>query len=1629
MQPFVWTNRILVLIMTFSLTGTSCVAQKRIVPPKEGEQFHQQSAKVPAANEPDPAVQTKVQAVYGQLPLHFEVNQGQSDQQVKFLSRGNGYALFLTPTEAVLALQQNSEARSQNPESQTQPPTPNPQPPTVLRMQLIGANPQPLVEGVDELPGKVNYFIGNDPTQWRTNIPTYARVKYHNVYPGVDVVYYGNQRQLEYDFVVAPGVDPATVTLKFQDQNGRLAPVQVDEHGDLLVRLSDEEIRLRKPLVYQEINDARQEIAGQYVLLDPSDAEQRTANSELQKVGFQVASYDASKPLIIDPVLEYSTYLGGSQRDEGEDIAVDTAGNVYVTGWTFSTNFPLSQPYVTAYRGIFVTKMSTDGSTLLYSTYLGGTTGTDQGFGIAVDSDGSAYVTGRASSFDFPTAPKSGATCLAYQCSIPCCSYIDAFMTKLSPTGSALVYSTYLGGNGGEYGYDIAVDANKNVYVVGQTGQNITTNNFPVKNALQTQAGNVDAFLAKFNPVGGTVSQPHNENDLVYSTLLGGSGTDIAYGVTVDADSNVYLTGYSTGPYAGSAAPARDFPLVNAFQTLANGDGTGNTADAFAAKVSADGSTLIYSTYLGGNNADEGEGIAVDSAGNAYVTGYTGSLWRSDGLIGFPVVNALQTNYAGGTRDAFLTKITPIGSVVYSSYVGGPRLEVGKGIALDPSGNVYLAGWTTGSSPDSFFNLQPLQACTSNSDAFIIKLNPTAALYTREYATCLGGINTDQANAIAVDTLGNAYITGYTVSIDFPTVSPYQGSLSGNTGTNSGNHNDAFVAKISTDSDSDLDGYSTAQGDCDDNDAAVHPGATELCNSVDDNCANGVDESFDVGASCTAGTGACQSTGEKICASDGLSTQCNATPGASNPETCNGVDDDCNGLVDDNTPGAACSTEQPGVCSSGTTVCSIGILSCQANQAPTSETCNGLDDDCDGSVPANEADTDGDSKRVCDGDCSDADNTVYPGAPELNDGKDNDCDGVIPADELDEDGDGINDAVDNCPQSANADQHNTDGDAQGDVCDPDDDNDSVLDAVDNCPLAANSDQQDTDGDSQGDVCDPDDDNDGAPDGADNCPLDANAGQQNTDGDAQGDACDADDDNDGVTDIADNCPLVSNVNQLNTDEDASGDACDADDDNDTVLDGEDNCPIIANTDQFDTDADDQGDACDSDDDNDGVADVTDNCPIIANVDQLDSEGDGQGDICDADDDNDTVLDVGDNCVLTVNADQANNENDPFGDVCDEDDDNDEILDGADNCPFSSNVHQEDFDGDGQGDVCDGDVDGDSVVNAADNCPITPNSDQADTDSDSQGDACDTDDDNDTVPDATDNCPLVDNASQLDLDADGIGDDCDADLDGDGVQNLVDNCMTVPNVGQDDADSDGIGDACDIDRDGDTVLNTADNCPLVANSDQVDFDGDGVGDACDSDEDGDGIANEVDNCPAFANADQHDTDFDGAGDVCDPDLDGDTIDNTVDNCPLVVNADQTDLDTDGIGDACDADRDGDDIVNAADNCPVLSNPDQNDFDQDGVGDACDLDIDGDGVVNATDVCGFTTPGAVVDPATGCSIAQLSPCEGPRGTTQRWKNHGQYVSSVSKSAESFVRLGLITPAQKDAYVSAAANSNCGQ
>lgn len=650
------------------------------------------SAAVPA-----PANQPTMLDNYGKLPLSFEANHGQADAQVKFLSRTSGYSLFLTGDEAVLTFcgsKPNTHlAKIAGADRALVPGSTAPKG-GVLRMKLRNANPAAKAAGVDELPGTRNYFIGNDPTKWRTSVPTYAKVKYEGIYSGVDLVYYGNQRQLEYDFIVAPGANPQAIRLRIEGAK-RLRR----EHGDVVMMTAAGDVHLRYPRLYQDEDGNRHEVAGEYVIEGKNE------------VRFRVGSYNRSKPLVIDPVLAYSTYVNEDLGAYG--IALDPARNAYVVGLTSING-----------RDAVITKINADGSSVLYTTYLGGTLD-EWAPAIAVDSAGSAYLTGTTHSTDFPTKNAIQSTNHgAY----------DAFVTKLSPDGSGLVYSTYLGGSVDDYGDSIAVDNAGNAYVAGGTG----STDFPTSNALQPVAlGQGDGFVAKINASGSA---------FVYSTYLTGTGFDYASGVVADSSGNAYVTG---------ATESTDFPTANPLQPYHGG------RDAFVSKINASGSAFVYSTFLGGSGEEDTGAIALDSGRNVYVVGSTTS---SD----FPTKNPIQATNAGGW-DVFVAKINAGGNaLLYSTYLGGsgndraytPEIGGGSGagIGVDSAGNVYITGLTESHDFPVYNAIQSTFA--GGSDTFIAGISAAGDAYV--YSTYFGALGAESGAGLAVDSRGSVYVAGTT---------------------------------------------------------------------------------------------------------------------------------------------------------------------------------------------------------------------------------------------------------------------------------------------------------------------------------------------------------------------------------------------------------------------------------------------------------------------------------------------------------------------------------------------------------------------------------------------------------------------------------------------------------------------------------------------------------------------------------------------------------------------------------------------------------------------------------------------------------------------------------------------------
>lgn len=684
-----------------------------------GETLWARATEAPAS--PQPAIAT-VQSAYGKLPLSFEVNEGQTDAQVQFFTRGKGHALYLTPTAAVLTLQ-TRDANVERGADPARQPGGSPAPAhSMVRMSFTGADPQAKVVGLDRLPGIVNYFIGADPAQWRTNIPTYQKVAYHNLYPGIDVVYYGNQGRLEYDLIVAPGADPTQIRLAFEGAE----QLVVDQEGDLVLTVphaSTERatgpvpmIHLQKPVVYQrDERGGKHLLDGTYVLLADESASDHAASVTIHpcktpQVAFHVASYDTSRPLIIDPILSWATYLGSGGGASGLGVAVDQAGNAYVTGSIGVFNFPgtTSSPIQPMFGGgdgdAYVTKLNAAGTAILYATYLGGN-GNEAGNGIAVDVAGNAYVTGWTSSSNFPGTADS-----AIQKTLS--NSQDAFVTKLNATGTALAYSTYLGGSDDvteDMGRRIAVDGSGNAYVVGETN----SSDFPgtADSAIQPLFGGgfSDAFITKLNAAGTAI---------VYSTYLGGSNDDRGFGIAVDGAENVYVTGGTdSSNFPGTASS----PIQPTFG--------GGFSNAFVTKVNAAGTAILYSTYLGGSGSDFGFGIAVDGAGNAFVAGRTDS-------SNFPrtASSPIQSTFGGGFDDAFVTELNAAGTaILYSTYLGGSNGDRSFGLAVDAVGSAYVTGNTDSSNFPGTAG-SSIQPTFDGSGAFVVKITsniPFAAFGVR----------------------------------------------------------------------------------------------------------------------------------------------------------------------------------------------------------------------------------------------------------------------------------------------------------------------------------------------------------------------------------------------------------------------------------------------------------------------------------------------------------------------------------------------------------------------------------------------------------------------------------------------------------------------------------------------------------------------------------------------------------------------------------------------------------------------------------------------------------------------------------------------------------------------------------
>jgi hypothetical protein len=646
-----------------------------------------------------------------QIPLTFEPNQGQADAKSEYVARGAGYYLTLDGTGSRMLLRIGKKAAE-------------------VRMRIVGDNgtsaqPGARLTGTQPLRGHSAYFRGADSSKWLTNVPNFAQVRANQVYPGIDLVYYGNQARLEYDFVVAPGADASRIRLHFDG----VESLKIDAAGNLLLATTAGTVVHHKPALYQTLANRRRPVEGSFRVETGND------------VSFQVGRYDPTATLTIDPTLVYSSFLGGTDSESGNSVATDGAANMYMTGVTYST--PAGD------GDVLVRKISADGTTFLYTADLGGS-GDDFGNGIAVDVYGSAYIGGRTTSTDFPVNN-------AYQNKNR--GLNNVFVLKLDPAASNLVFSTYLGGNNDDRGYSIALDSQGSVYIAGAS----TSTDFPTSDGAfqRSNRGGIDAFVTKFSSTGAGI----------YSTLLGGGSDDRAWAIAVDAKGNAYVTGDT---YSDS------FPNANApYQRSRHGG-----LEAFVSELNADGTQLPFSTFIGGSGDDTTNGIALDPFGNIYVVGST----TSDKDFSVPG-RSFNTGYNGGKSDIFVAKYSPNGQdLLWTTFLGSHGGDYGNGIAVDNSGNVYVAGDTDSDQyPVTKDATQGSRAGGVDAVFSVLDTNGLNLLYSTFY----GGSGNDSAVGIALDQYAQVYLTGQTSSADLPTSKGVVQPLPG------GGDSDAFLAKMS----------------------------------------------------------------------------------------------------------------------------------------------------------------------------------------------------------------------------------------------------------------------------------------------------------------------------------------------------------------------------------------------------------------------------------------------------------------------------------------------------------------------------------------------------------------------------------------------------------------------------------------------------------------------------------------------------------------------------------------------------------------------------------------------------------------------------------------------------------------
>ena len=735
----------------------------------------------------------------GHLPLYFEAVPEAASSPTQFITRGADYRFLLSPAEVRITLAKAGVE------------------PAGVRMKFAGADSGAQMSGDNELPGKISYLIGSDSSRWHTGLATFARVRIGQLYPGIDLVYYGDQRQLEYDFTAAPGIDPGVIKIHFDGVD----KITIGDRGELLLAVPGGEIRQPAPVIYQMMDGRRQAINGGYKILNP------------HTVAFTVGLYNHNLPLVIDPVLYFSTYFGGNSTDLAWATAVDTNGFIYVAGQTLSiqtsaTNlapFSSTNAFQRNFAGggttgdAFIAKFDNQGSNLVYLTYLGGTVD-DVALCMAVDNAGDALVGGYTDSPNFPVTPGAFRTNIngvpdPFVHLYP----TDGFVAKLGPSGSNLVYSTYIGGVQADGVYGIAVDAADNAYVTGFT----SSTNFPTTNALPFRlTGSTNSFLNYlacpnsfyFNNNAFVAEIASNGTSLLFSTYLGGTNYDWGRGIAVDASNYIYVTGYTSSTNfpttnavqqqfvsiitTTNAAPTNVILVTNFFNGyLLNGSSNSTTTfDAFVTKLAPGGTGWVYSTFLGGTNSDLATGIAADGAGNAYVTGGTVSTNFPNTVTNVAgLYNGLTNNVSLGApliTNAFLTQIMWSGTnaaIGWSTVFGGTNfgIDVGFGVAVDPSGNVFVVGASSTTNFPAVNTPGLLQTTNSGgSDAFVMAFNANGSNIL--YSGYLGGNGNDYGYGIAVDSQTNLYLAGQTFSTNFPTFFPSQSSLNGTS--------DAFLAKI-----------------------------------------------------------------------------------------------------------------------------------------------------------------------------------------------------------------------------------------------------------------------------------------------------------------------------------------------------------------------------------------------------------------------------------------------------------------------------------------------------------------------------------------------------------------------------------------------------------------------------------------------------------------------------------------------------------------------------------------------------------------------------------------------------------------------------------------------------------------